>query len=307
VQIIGGDSTSAQSDVHSRRDFRSYEFRPNLKRSFSAGVRITNSVGLANPEYSPAKPPHTERIALLGDSLSLGPYGHDYPALLEDRLTHDRVTPGIEQFQLLNFSVYAYSVLQMMDAALEDAPRYHPDVYMVSLTSLGFIDNKGWRNHLGRLIQDRVDLKYPYLKDLVAKAGIRPTDSLGVIVTKLKPFFIPVNRWALGQIRDHAASEGARMIIVLLPAPINADLTEDYFNRLHPAVDGLGIPVIDLQDTFRSVTLNDFQVAPGRDFHPNVAGHQRIFDRLYAALRSQPDAWAAITGKAAEPARGPSN
>ena len=56
-------------------------------------MRITNSLGMPNPEYGYEKPPHTWRIALLGDSLSIGPYGHDYEALLEIRLNQANLTP----------------------------------------------------------------------------------------------------------------------------------------------------------------------------------------------------------------------
>ncbi len=303
----GNDGTSTlQSDVRPRQDFLSYEFKPNVKRSYAAGMRITNSFGMASPEYSIEKPPHAWRIALLGDSLSVGPYGHDFGTLLENRLNHDSATFENRTFQILNFSVYGYAVPQMMDAALEEAPRFHPDVYLVAMTGLEFIDGQGWREHVGRLVLNRKDLKYQFLREVVARAGVRPSDRLVTMAEKLKPFFIPVTRWALGQIRDHAASQGAQMIIVLVPGVINPDFTANDFNRLHPAVDGLGVPVIDLRDTFRSVSLRDFEVTPGKDFHPNARGHERIFDALYSALQARPEVLATLTGtEKAQPAASP--
>ena len=64
-------------------------------------MRITNSLGMPNPEYGYLKPPHTRRIALLGDSLSVGPFGHDYVALLEDRLNQENLTPETQRFEVL--------------------------------------------------------------------------------------------------------------------------------------------------------------------------------------------------------------
>jgi hypothetical protein len=113
---------------------------------------------------------------------------------------------------------------------------------------------------------------------------------------KLAPFSLPVEKWALEQIRDRAASDGAGMIIVLVPAPIDPQMNARDMNTLHTIVDGLGIPVIDLRDTFKSGNLEDLQVIPKSDIHPNVQGHEMIFENMYAKLRAQPAAWTALTG-----------
>jgi hypothetical protein len=285
-----------RDDVRFRDDFLRYEFRPNVKRRYPAGMRITNSFGMANPEYGYEKPPHTRRIALIGDSIALGPYGQDYEALLEDRLNQTSVTPEIQKFQILNFAVYGYSVVQMMDVALDKAPQFHPDVYMVAMTHLETMPKAGSRTHIGRLVVSGTDLKYEYLRSVVAQAGVKPTDHLPTIRIKLAPFFLPMTQWALEQIRDRAASQGAQMLIVLVPAPIDPNFTAADFNRLRPAVDSVGVPVIDLRDTFQSVTLGDIRVDAKSDVHPNARGHEMIFENLYAKLRAQPEAWATLTG-----------
>jgi hypothetical protein len=109
---------------------------------------------------------------------------------------------------------------------------------------------------------------------------------------------LQVIRSSLEQIRDHAASEGAPMIIVLLPPAIDPKFVAADFHRLHAVIDSLGVPVIDLGDTFRSVNLTDLQVVPDKDVHPNVQGHAMIFENLYAKLHAQPNAWAVLVGNA---------
>jgi hypothetical protein len=272
--------------------------KPGLKRPYPAGMRITNSFGMANPEYPYDKPPHTRRIALLGDSQTLGPYGRDYGSLLEERLNQAYRSKEIDKFEVLNFAVYGYTVLQMMDVALDKAGRFHPDVYVVALTSLELMPKAGWPTHVGRLVASGTDLKYGYLRDIVAKDEVRPADHLPLMRLKLTPDLFPVMRWALGQIRDRAASEGARMIIVLMAVPIDPKLTVADMTRLHQGTDGLGVPVIDLRDAFESVNLNEVQVEPGADIHPNANGHRLMFENLLAKLRAQPDAWSAVTGTA---------
>jgi lysophospholipase L1-like esterase len=114
--------------------------------------------------------------------------------------------------------------------------------------------------------------------------------------TKLAPYTVAVTRWALEQIRDAVASRGARMIVVLLAAPIDPNIAIADFNRLQQMAGGLGVPVIDLRDTFQSRNLYDLQVIPRTDIHPNAKGHQLIFQNLLAKLRAQPDAWSALAG-----------
>jgi len=286
-----------QGDIRSIPGFLRYELRPNVNHSYAAGMRVTNSLGLANPEYAYQKPPHTRRIALLGDSVSLGPYGNDYRALLENRLNRDDLTADTQQFQVLNFAVYGYSVLQMMDVALDKASRFHPDVYMVAVTDLEVMGGAGWRTHIARLVQARTDLKYDFLRRTVAQAGVQPSDRQSDIQRKLTPYFLPVLQWALEQIRDHAAAEGARMVILLVPTPINPDYIATDFDSLLPALGKVGVPVVDLRNTFRNAAnLRDFEVIPGKDIHPNVRGHQAIFENLYAGLRAQPNAWTMVAG-----------
>jgi hypothetical protein len=272
--------------------FLRYEFKPNVKRPYEAGMRITNSMGMANPEYTVEKPPHTRRIAILGDSVSVGPYGHDYAALLEARLNRDCRTPEIRNFQVLNFSVPGYVLFQEMDIALEKAPKFHPDVYIVALTSQ---EISGSRRDIAKLLENGTSLKYDFLRKEVEAAGIRPTDHRPVMVLKLLPYFHPMVRWALQQIRDHAAKTGAKLIVLLVPAAIDPATTASDFDDIRQGTDGLGVPVIDLRDTFRSANLNEIQVIPGSDVHPNARGHAMIFDGLYQQLRAQ-GVWAALAG-----------
>ena len=89
---------SENDDYRLRDDFMRYEFKPNLKRRYSAGMRVTNSLGMANPEYGYEKSARTRRIAVLGDSISVGPYGQDYETLLEHRLNQEHRTPETQNF-----------------------------------------------------------------------------------------------------------------------------------------------------------------------------------------------------------------
>jgi len=290
-----------REDIRFRDDFLRYELRPDVKRHYPAGLRITNSLGMANPEYGYAKPLHMRRIALIGDSISLGPYGQDYEALLEKRLNQAALTPEVQNYQILNFAVYGYNVLQMMDVMLNTAPKFHPDVYLIALTTLEANKNKAsTAQHIARLKLDGVDLKYDYLKQVATQAGLQPGDHLNVMMRKLAPFHTQVTQWALTTMRDHATAEGAQMVIVLVPAPIDPEIVSEIFDDIRPVVDGLRVPVIDLRDTFRHRPLEKLQIEYGVDVHPNAIGHQIIFENLYKGIQQDPKASASLTGSSAE-------
>jgi hypothetical protein len=286
-----------RDDVAFSDDFLRYEFKPNVRRQYPAGMRITNSLGMPNPEYGYQKPPHTRRIALLGDSLSVGPFGHDYVALLEERLNQANLTPGTQRYEILNFSVYGYNVLQMMDVALYVAPKFHPDVYLVALTHIQAGGKKASTAlHLARLELEGIDFKYDFLRQIAAQAGVQPSDHMNALMRKLGPFHFQMTKWALEQIRDHAAAEGAQMVIALVPGPIPANVEGQAFDDIRPTVDSIGVPVIDLRDTFRSKSLANLQVEYGVDIHPNRQGHELIFENLYEAIQQDPKFSASLLG-----------
>ncbi len=286
-----------RDDVRFRDDFLLYEFKLNVRRQYPAGMRITNSLGMPNPEYGYQKPPHTRRIALLGDSLSVGPFGQDYVALLEARLNQANTTPDTQRFEILNFSVYGYNILQMMDVALYVAPKFHPDVYLVALTHIQAGGKKASTGlHLARLKLEGIDPKYEFLRQIDARAGLQPSDHMNALMRKLTPFHFQITQWALEQIRDHAAAEGAQMVVVLVPAPIPAGVEAQAFDDILPTVGRVGVPVIDLRDTFKSKSVANLQVEYGVDVHPNARGHEMIFESLYQAIQQDPKFSASLLG-----------
>jgi hypothetical protein len=291
---------SEREDINFRDDFLRYELKPNIHRQYKAGLRFTNSMGMQNPEYPYAKPPNTRRIALLGDSLSVGPYGQDYIAKLEERLNQNCRTPEIQSYQVLNFSVYAYSILQMMDVGLNKAPLFHPDVYVFAITDLEAMETMGWRTQVGSLLISGTDLKYDYLRHVVADSGLQSTNHLPTIRRRLKPYILPVQRWAFQQVKDKADSEGASMAIFFIPAPLPSDFINSDFDSFREAALPIGVPILDLRDTFNSVSLSSIEVDPEADIHPNARGHAMIADNLFAKLQAQPGAWLALAGHPCE-------
>jgi hypothetical protein len=281
------------------RSFRIVRNKPNLNMQHD-GV-ATNSFGLIGRECSLPKPPNTRRVALLGSSLSMG-LGIDpsrsFASLLEDRLNTTRPAGMSQRFEVLNFSVAGYQLPQMLDTAIEDAPRFEPDVYMLDLNEVGVFRN--WDEHLVWLIQLGLDPKYDFLRQVVQQSRVSSKDDSVTLFSKLAPFRIPVVREMLVQIKGNAELHHASLLVVLLPSVEEGELPTKRLSGIRELLASLDITFVDVLDTFDGIAnLESLRIEP-TDVHPNARGHAMIFKNLYARLQAQPDAWLSLVGSAPE-------
>lgn len=277
-----------------RDDFLEYDYKSNLRSHGAGMVGITNSHGMYDQEYTVDKPFHTWRIALLGDSMALGPFGHNYESLLEARLNDKALTSGTRKVEILNFAVSGYRITQVMETMVQKSALFHPDVYLVGITWLSL--NHHWSYHIWHLLQRRIDPKYDFLRQIITEAHVLPTDSLETVDVKLTPFTPAVIRWALQQMKDEASRRNGRLVILLIPEPIPTDLVAKQFAEARPIIDKMGIPVIDLLDTFSaSKDLPALRVGPD-NIHPNAQGHEMLFENLYHKITLDPQLSAVVFG-----------
>ena len=109
-----------------------YELIPNNHAQFRH-VRIsTNQFGMRSPELSLEKPPHTKRIAVLGDSYAFGWGVEDekvFSRVMEERL--NRGAPTGERVEVLNFGVPGYATFQEVGQFLATGVSFRPDAVLV--------------------------------------------------------------------------------------------------------------------------------------------------------------------------------
>jgi lysophospholipase L1-like esterase len=272
-----------------RQDFLYYDYLPFLDQPDYEDVSlrlVTNSQGLVDREYPIEKPARSRRIAVLGDSITRGQgtrFGTTYEALLEERLNERHLTAHLDQIEVINFAVSGYRITQTLEVALEKVPPYTPDVYLVALSDLSVF--RKWGHHLGQLIYDGIDLKYPYLQNLARDARLSARDPFGTLDAKLSKFRLPTIRWILSEIRDHAARNEAEMLVVLVPTVERPRVLEEEFIGIREILSELGISYVDLLDSFGGIDDITYYSVSGRNRHPNERGHQRLFERLYERLR----------------------
>jgi lysophospholipase L1-like esterase len=280
-------------------DFRIARLRPNLERQLEGAKteQPTNRFGFSGVDWSLQKPPSTRRVALLGDSMAQGmgvDLNHTFGALLEHRLNSNHSGGASQRFEVLNFAVTGYPLTQVFDVAMEDVPRFKPDLYMLALTDL-FVAGD-WDRHLVQVIQFGIDPKYDFLRETLRRAKVSKVDDRATLSAKLEPFRIPLLREMLLEIKSRAAQDHASFIVVLLPALEDGDLSRKRLSEVPGILESLHITFVDLLDTFDEISdLDPLRLDPD-NVHPNPRGHAMIAENLYTKLQAQPEVWSALVG-----------
>jgi lysophospholipase L1-like esterase len=300
VQLWKG-KPAVQIDPYVRGGFLIYEPKPFLNLATSIdGNFVTNSHGLIDREHSETKPAGTVRIALIGDSQTRGrgltnPNRQRYGTLLEQQLNSGLPTDRVKHVEVLNFAVGGYRPTQEYYMATEKAPLYRPDVYLFTLTSLCAAPNAG--AHLAEVVHEGVDPRYDFMRDVIKAAGAKRDDPVGITQLKLAPYRFSLLREILMRLKSQATQQGATLAVVLLPAVESPGVTAKRFEGVRELVEGVGVPVIDLRDTYDQVSDIESVRTYWSDPHPNAAGHRLLADNLYHKLRAQPVVWSALTGQ----------
>ncbi len=280
------------------RDFLIYRPRPNLRLRdprFNNVEQRTNSFGYSDQEYALAPDPNTWRVVLLGDSMARGlgvAPGEGFEPHLETFLNGTAATGNGRRVEILNMGVSGYRLTQIVDIALQDAPRFKPDSYVLVVSWLTVA--RKWGLHLAQLIEEGIDLKYDFLRGVARDARLRKGDSAAVSEAKLAPFMVPTFRWVLDQLVASATSQGASVGVILIPHLKGIGSYEADFGPIRQVLTEAGVPVVDLLDAFDDADITTLDVGDG--LHPNAAGHQILLSRLKARLAGDPRAEALFTG-----------
>jgi len=113
---------------------------------------------------------------------------------------------------------------------------------------------------------------------------------------KLAPYTPMVFEWCLEQMKEESSKEGARMVILFIPEPISQDVLTAQFAQARQTIAKLGLPFIDLLDTFHGVqNLLDYRVSRD-DLHFNARGHELVYENLYRKIAQDPKLSAIVLG-----------
>jgi len=119
---------------------RGWALRPNTEGWLigeTKNYRRINSDGLHDHEHSLAKPPHTMRIAVLGDSCTEGaeqPIEKTFVSVLGQQLAHSPALGG-KQVEVINFGVSGYGTAQELLTLRDHVWKYNPDIVLLAFYS----------------------------------------------------------------------------------------------------------------------------------------------------------------------------
>jgi hypothetical protein len=277
------------------------ELAPLKSVVFEGTSLRTNRWGMRDGDYAERPPATTYRVALLGQSYVLGMGVGDrevFEGIVERRLHNEREARGLGGFEILNFAMPRWSLVQQA-MILENGrvARFQPRAVVVVGHALDFDRLIDWvyvearaRRPIGdSTIQAAVDAH-----SLATVASSRTAQQL------LFPFREHIAGWALTRVANAARAGGAeRVLYVAIPMPTDRQPREQVELIMRIARES-GLEVHDLSGVYEGRDERTLTVAPW-DRHPNALGHRLIAAEFEALVRRE--LLGAPAGGTAAPAR----
>jgi hypothetical protein len=209
--------------------------------------------------------------------------GATFEALLENRLNHELSGAPFAKYELLNYGVPGYYPPQQL-VNLERALGMRPNAVMFVATGR---EPSRSVHYLAEVMHKGIDIPFPPLQEIIAKAGVRK----GMKETEAKQRLMPYSRELLLYVYTHIAERAKRQqmkaIWIFLPQLREGSWQEETADTIKIA-EAAGFTVINLNDLYKGKDPVKIRLAEW-DEHPNAYGHQLIADQLFARLHAQRD------------------
>lgn len=261
---------------HQRNDFLGGELVPSTSLDFKGEDFHTNRWGMRDRDYTREKPAGTLRIALLGPSDIMGAGVADsetFENVLERRLNIEAA--GGSRYEILNFAVVSYSMLQQMEMFTTRAVDFAPDLVMAVYHPIS--DARFCFQYLANLARYGADIPYPELRQIVKEAGVKPGMRQPESFRRLKPFGPRCLEFALSRIASEAHARGIRPVLLVRDLPAEQSPAGQ---PLLGYAEREGFTVLDIRDVYQGHDSAELLLA-NWDKHPNALGHRLIADRLF--------------------------
>lgn len=272
----------------SETGYLSYELIPGIEVEHLGVTIKVNRWGQRDRDYELSKPPGTFRIALVGASNSMG-WGvrveEAFPELVEERLNRELAGQYYKRYELINFSVPGYSVVEQLYVVEEIVPRFSPDLILMETCAeeiqWNLADRTATRFHRG------MELRFDFLEKIVADAGLSRSDKPSRMKRRLMPAAQAIVRNVyqyLGALGRNLQTPVALVILRLEVSP-----------RIHPLLDWsaaaaeeYGIIPLRVYQAFAANDRPSMYLANEKDHHPSAKAHALLADDLFEQLMTEP-------------------
>jgi hypothetical protein len=262
-----------------------WENAPNYVGSFKDAPVRTNRWGMRDKDYTLVPSPRTYRMALLGSSMTVGagvPAEQSMESLLEDQFNRDGPGAPRRRYEILNFSVGAYGIMQNVALLDEKVLAFKPNAVLVGVFS---VDGGRMGNYLSKLVRADLPIPYPYVREKLRQAGVNASMDTPELLRRLDPVSEDLVKWSYQHIIEVCRQRGIAVVGMVLPEPIpKAGHDIDQAARLATAA---GLPLLDLRGVYGGQSADSFRLYESGDPHWNARGHKLIADRIYELLREK--------------------
>lgn len=280
VRLIGTPATRTTPTTQ----FVKYEAVPGAD-IVDGGVRVQiNRWGQRDRDYEQQKPPGTFRIALVGASNEMG-WGVEqwqtYENFLEQRLNREFSQNNGMHYEVLNFSMAAHSLVELLYVFETRAITFQPDLVLVTFTA------QDARRVIAGQLADRIrsgrELRYDFLTRAVSDAGARREDSASGLLRKLYPHWRSIvdgcfaGYAALG--REHQIPVG----IILLGLEQRPHMEPELDWGLQ-AAHRHGLAALRISQAMTKGKPAEMYLNPDLDRHPSAKAHALIADELFTLI-----------------------
>lgn len=270
--------------VRPTRDIRGFELVPGVEVIHKGVIIRTNDLGLRDREYDRIKGPGTFRMAIVGSSHVMGtgvPEDHTFENLLEDRLNLETSAANTPRYEILNFGVAGYGLLQTVGVVDSIVLNLQPDMvlYVVHPGEIGRAVER-----LRPMLEQGAEPgeEYDFVAEVIRRARVHHGLPVSEFSRRLKPFGRDLVDWAYRHMAASIKSRGAKPVFVFLPM-VDRDFDRSELELLIRQVRESDSEVIVLSNVYENHDPEGLWVAKD-DHHPNTRGHELVAARLYEEL-----------------------
>jgi len=259
---------------------------PSFVATFDFGKVSTNRWGMRDQDYELEAAPGTFRIAVLGASSVMGwgvGDGETFEALVEARLNREQAGAPFARYEILNFGIPGYQPPQLL-VGLEKALPFSPHAVFYVATARE-PSRAAWC--VAEAVKKGVEIPYPELKEIVARAGLTADMDEATAARRLEPFRADILSAVYRRVVETSRARGILPVWVFLPQVREGSWQEETPEMLRLA-EGAGFVVLDLGDVFKGQDVAAIRLAEW-DEHPNARGHRLMAAQLYESLQAKRD------------------
>jgi hypothetical protein len=207
--------------------------------------------------------------------------------VVEDRLNREHAGRRHDGYEILNFAVEGYGIVQHLATAERKAFAFDLDALFLAFHVHSRSHTK---NHLTAAIRAGTEIPYPDLAAIVDRSGAVAGMEETEIHRRLEPHLDEILLWGLRALAKACRDRGVTPVWVYVPITEEAGEGWDpeRFARLQRTAREAGFVIVSLEGAYRDHEMGAIQLAPW-DTHANARGHGLLADRLYEALMGRSD------------------